>query len=119
MPEGIFLRNHSGHNAIVNTMAVNRDNVLVSGADNGSIHFWDWNSGYCFQEMQVSRREGAAASKTHLLFVNQGWLYSHALGMYADGGAARKFGQRGWYLRVPLRHDWVSARPGVVLFACG
>lgn len=34
-PEGIFLRNVSGHNAIINTVAVNKENVLVSGADNG------------------------------------------------------------------------------------
>ena len=31
----MFLRNFSGHNAIINTLALNLDNVLVSGADNG------------------------------------------------------------------------------------
>ena len=29
-PEGQFLRNFSGHDAIINSMAINRDNVLVS-----------------------------------------------------------------------------------------
>jgi len=33
---GVFLRNISGHNAIINTVAVNKDNVLISGADNGN-----------------------------------------------------------------------------------
>ena len=26
-------------------MAVNGDGVLVSGADNGTMHFWDWTTG--------------------------------------------------------------------------
>jgi len=30
-PDGVFMRNLSGHKAIVNAMAINRDNVLVSG----------------------------------------------------------------------------------------
>ncbi len=34
-PEGQFMRNISGHNTIVNCMALNTDNVLVSGGDNG------------------------------------------------------------------------------------
>ena len=47
-PEGEHMRNVEGHNAIVNTLAINRDNVLVSGGDNGSLYFWDWKSGYNF-----------------------------------------------------------------------
>lgn len=31
LPEGNFLQNLSGHNTIVNCMALNADNVLVSG----------------------------------------------------------------------------------------
>lgn len=34
-PEGEFLRNISGHNEILNCLAVNRDNVLVAGGDKG------------------------------------------------------------------------------------
>ena len=30
-PDGNFLQNFSGHQAIVNTVAINSDNVLVSG----------------------------------------------------------------------------------------
>ena len=32
-PNGDFLQNLSGHNAIVNTLALNQDNVLVSGGE--------------------------------------------------------------------------------------
>ena len=52
-PEGKFIQNLSGHNAIVNCMAANADDVLVSGADNGTMHFWDWKTGYNFQRLQV------------------------------------------------------------------
>lgn len=37
-----FVQNLEGHNSIVNCLAVNSDNVLVSGSDNGSMYFWDW-----------------------------------------------------------------------------
>lgn len=30
-PEGIFIQNLSGHNAIINSLACNEDGVLVSG----------------------------------------------------------------------------------------
>ncbi len=32
-PDGNFIQNLSGHNAIINTLAVNSDGVLVSGGD--------------------------------------------------------------------------------------
>lgn len=52
-PDGKFVQNLTGHNAIVNCMAVNSDGVLMSGANNGSIYAWDWRTGYNFQRMQV------------------------------------------------------------------
>ena len=33
LPDGNFLQNFSGHQAIVNTVAINSDNVLVSGGE--------------------------------------------------------------------------------------
>lgn len=53
-PEGKFIQNLNGHNAIIECMAVNSDGVLVSGANNGSIHLWDWRTGYNFQRLQVN-----------------------------------------------------------------
>lgn len=47
--DGRFLKSYTGHKAVVNAMAVNDDGVLVSGADDGSMHFWDYKTGYNFQ----------------------------------------------------------------------
>ncbi|KAI9189952.1 pre-mRNA-splicing factor prp46 [Blastocladiella emersonii ATCC 22665] len=44
-----FVQNFSGHQGIVNCLAANDDGVLFSGGDNGSMHFWDWRTGYNFQ----------------------------------------------------------------------
>eukprot|EP01116_Phalansterium_solitarium_P022789 TRINITY_DN765_c0_g1_i2.p1 TRINITY_DN765_c0_g1~~TRINITY_DN765_c0_g1_i2.p1 ORF type:complete len:527 (-),score=199.21 TRINITY_DN765_c0_g1_i2:2823-4403(-) len=62
-PEGKFMTNFSGHNAIIHSMSVNRDNVLVSAADNGSMHFWDWKTGYAFQKLQTVVQPGSLASE--------------------------------------------------------
>jgi pleiotropic regulator 1 len=48
LPEGDHLRAMPEHNAVVNSLALNRDNVLVSAADNGSMYFFDWASGHNF-----------------------------------------------------------------------
>mmetsp|Transcript_2394 Transcript_2394/g.4480 ORF Transcript_2394/g.4480 Transcript_2394/m.4480 type:complete len:481 (+) Transcript_2394:283-1725(+) len=47
--DGRFLKSYTGHKAVVNAMAVNEDGVLVSGGDDGSMHFWDYKTGYNFQ----------------------------------------------------------------------
>ena len=44
-PEGDQLRTISDHNCIINSLALNEDNVMVSGGDNGSLQFYDWTSG--------------------------------------------------------------------------
>ena len=46
---GRFLKSFNGHKAIVNCLAVNPDGVLVSGGDDGSLHFWDYKTGHNFQ----------------------------------------------------------------------
>jgi pleiotropic regulator 1 len=58
-PTGTFLRNLSGHNATINALAMNRENVLVSGADNGSLNFWDYKSGHAFQTHQTTPQPGS------------------------------------------------------------
>jgi pleiotropic regulator 1 len=57
--DGKFLRNLSGHNSIVNAVAANEDGVLVSGGDNGSLHFWDYETGYNFQQMDTIVQPGS------------------------------------------------------------
>lgn len=41
-PDGNFIQNLSGHNAIINAMAVNSDGVLVSGGMKTSFAFSNW-----------------------------------------------------------------------------
>eukprot|EP00808_Paulinella_micropora_P018805 g38371.t1 len=62
-PEGKFLRNISGHNAIVNSLALNRDDVLVSGGDNGALRLWDWKTGYNFQTIDTVVQPGSLDSE--------------------------------------------------------
>ncbi|KAI9598361.1 pre-mRNA splicing factor prp46 [Syncephalis fuscata] len=62
-PEGRFLQNFEGHNAIVNTLSVNEDGVMFSGADNGTMRFWDWNTGHCFQSGDAVVQPGSLESE--------------------------------------------------------
>ncbi|GMT09304.1 hypothetical protein PFISCL1PPCAC_601, partial [Pristionchus fissidentatus] len=62
-PNGEFMQNLPGHNAIINALACNQDGVLVSGGDNGSMRFWDWKSGFCFQQEQVKPQPGSIDSE--------------------------------------------------------
>ncbi|CAI2167761.1 14918_t:CDS:2 [Funneliformis geosporum] len=62
-PEGTFMQNFEGHRAIINAMAVNADNVLFSGADNGSMAFWDWRSAYKFQSLDTTVQPGSLESE--------------------------------------------------------
>ena len=36
----------------------------MSGADNGTMQFWDWRSGYCFQKLQSLAQPGSLDSET-------------------------------------------------------
>jgi len=47
-PEGEHMRTIPDHPAVLNALALNSDNVMVSGADNGTLHFFDWESGHNF-----------------------------------------------------------------------
>lgn len=71
-PEGTFMQNFEGHNAIIQTLSVNADGVLFSGGnffsawsntnhagDNGSMKFWDWKSGYNYQSMDMIIQPGS------------------------------------------------------------
>ncbi|EEB16137.1 Pleiotropic regulator, putative [Pediculus humanus corporis] len=69
-PDGKFIQNLSGHNAIVNCLAVNQDGVLVSGGDNGTLHFWDWRTGYNFQRLQALVQPGSMDSEAGIFAMN-------------------------------------------------
>lgn len=64
LPRGDFLHNMlSQQRTIVNCMAINEENVMVSGGDNGSIWFWDWKSGHNFQQTQTIVQPGSLDSE--------------------------------------------------------
>ncbi|KAL7747072.1 pre-mRNA-splicing factor prp46 [Sorochytrium milnesiophthora] len=63
LPEAQFVQNCSGHQGIVNCLAVNEDNVFFSGGDNGSMHFWDWRTGYNFQSGVSQVQPGSLESE--------------------------------------------------------
>ncbi|KAJ9051681.1 pre-mRNA-splicing factor prp46 [Entomophthora muscae] len=62
-PEGNFVQNYSGHDSIIDTLAINADNVMVSGANNGTLKFWDWKSGHNFQSMDSLAQPGSLDSE--------------------------------------------------------
>ncbi|CAK7228589.1 pre-mRNA-splicing factor prp46 [Sporothrix eucalyptigena] len=66
-PEGAFMQNFEGHNAILNTLSVNADNVLFSGADNGSMSFWDWKTGYRFQSLDTIAQPGSLDAESGIM----------------------------------------------------
>lgn len=64
LPNGEFLHNMlQQQRAIVNSIAVNEDDVVVSGADNGSLWFWDWKSGNNFQAANTIVQPGSLESE--------------------------------------------------------
>eukprot|EP00873_Tetraselmis_striata_P035426 jgi/Tetstr1/455690/TSEL_042498.t1 len=64
LPDGDFLHNMlQNQKTIVNAMALNEDGVLVTGGDNGSMWFWDWRSGNCFQQEQSIVQPGSLESE--------------------------------------------------------
>ena len=68
--DGKFLKNYSQHNhAIVDCMAVNDDGVLVSGGDDGSMQFWDYATGYQFQNTQSIVQPGSLEAENAVFAV--------------------------------------------------
>jgi pleiotropic regulator 1 len=82
-PEGAFVFNFGGHNAIINTLSVNSEGVFFSGgtsvftfrasrrtnnliADNGSITFWDYATGTPFQNMEDIPQPGSLEAEAGL-----------------------------------------------------
>ncbi|EJD38357.1 WD40 repeat-like protein [Auricularia subglabra TFB-10046 SS5] len=58
-PEGTFVFNFSGHNAIINTLSVNAEGVLFSGGDNGTLSFWDYDTGTPFLNLSDIPQPGS------------------------------------------------------------
>ncbi|KAF2222965.1 WD40-repeat-containing domain protein [Elsinoe ampelina] len=66
-PEGAFMQNFEGHNAIINTLSVNSDNVMFSGGDNGTVAFWDWKTGHKFQQLDSLAQPGSLDAEAGIM----------------------------------------------------
>lgn len=66
-PEGDFMQNFDGQNAIINTLSVNDENVMFSGGDNGSMSFWDWKTGYQFQSIDTMAQPGSLDAEAGIM----------------------------------------------------
>ncbi|ORX37733.1 WD40-repeat-containing domain protein [Kockovaella imperatae] len=58
-PEGIFVNNFVGHEAIINTLSLNTEGVMFSGADNGTLTMWDYATGLPFQHLKDIPQPGS------------------------------------------------------------
>lgn len=66
-PEGALMQNFEGHNSIIDALAVNEDGVCVSGGDDGSMCWWDWGSGHCFQRGEAVAQPGSLDAEAGVL----------------------------------------------------
>jgi len=66
-PEGAFMQNFEGQNAVINSLAVNDENVMFSGGDNGSMSFWDWKTGYRFQSIDTMAQPGSLDAEAGIM----------------------------------------------------
>ena len=57
--DGRFISNYRGHNSVINALACNDDGVLVSGGDDGTLRFWDYGTGHCFQSTETVVQPGS------------------------------------------------------------
>ena len=63
-PESSFLRDmNETPNSIVETLDINHQNVMVSGHQTGHLKFWDWKTGYKFQEIRAPPQSGSLDSE--------------------------------------------------------
>jgi len=61
-PKGNFERNVDGYGGILNCSAIREENgssILVTGSDNGQLHFHDWRSGHKFQTIEGRPQPGS------------------------------------------------------------
>lgn len=63
-PDGDFLRHFDGYEGIVNDFAINPENVMATGGDDGTINLWDYNSGYQFQTLKSKVQPGSLSSES-------------------------------------------------------
>ncbi|KAH0402617.1 WD40 repeat-like protein, partial [Aureobasidium melanogenum] len=58
-PESALMHNFRGHDGPINTLSVNKDNVMFSGSDDGLLTFWDWKTGQKFLQQKNKPYSGS------------------------------------------------------------
>ena len=66
-PEGQLMQNFEGHNAVINTIAVNEDGMMMSGGDDGTMCFWDWKTGFLRQRMESLAQPGSLDAEAGIM----------------------------------------------------
>eukprot|EP00056_Hartaetosiga_gracilis_P021819 m.26625 g.26625 ORF g.26625 m.26625 type:complete len:464 (+) comp9280_c1_seq2:75-1466(+) len=84
LPHGKFIQNLSGHNAIINSLAVSPSGVMASGSDNGVINFWDYRTGYRFQHLDAIAQPGSLDCESGVYDMVFDKSYSRLLTAEAD-----------------------------------
>ena len=56
---GALVGKFEGHEAVINAVAANGAGVLASCGDDGSMRFWDYLTGYCFQRGETAAQPGS------------------------------------------------------------
>eukprot|EP00043_Microstomoeca_roanoka_P003853 m.46161 g.46161 ORF g.46161 m.46161 type:complete len:451 (+) comp12227_c1_seq2:192-1544(+) len=84
LPRGEFIQNLGGHTAVINSLCVNPSGVMVSGADNGTLGFWDYRTGYRFQSIETPPQPGSLDSEAGIYDMTFDKSYSRLLTAEAD-----------------------------------
>lgn len=67
--DGSFIKNFTGHKAVINAVAINDNGVLVSAADDGTMGFWDYGTGYRFQLVETIAQPGSLEAENGIYAV--------------------------------------------------
>ena len=65
-PEGKYLRSLTEEQGIINTMDINKDGILVSGGEYGSLCFWDYFKGELFQKINAPAQPGSLECESQI-----------------------------------------------------
>ncbi|KAG9693898.1 WD40 repeat-like protein, partial [Aureobasidium melanogenum] len=62
-PESTLMQNFQGHKGSINTLSIDKDNVMFSGGDDGLLTFWDWKTGQKFLQQKNKPYPGSLAAE--------------------------------------------------------